>query len=200
MNGYKTYILYLALKAHFTRADYDFFKYGGRVSSNVDSFEARKDKYLFEKATKYYPTKVRMLGFLLSNFLENINFYIGDFQSLKCEKIYQEWLGKTQSLRYSFEQDLQKVKEESEKRCVTFRKMFRLTSGEMSSPFLEMTLNRNVNIETYIIVNRLLGLGEYYDGKIIDPLYDEFSFKVKKYNPFIQLDRAVFAQTFKRFI
>ena len=127
-------------------------------------------------------------------------FYIGDFRNTFNEKIYQEWLGKIQSLLYIFEEDIRKVCKESEKKDETFRDIFRIDFGKTTSRFLEMTLEGTVNLETFIIVDNILGLTEYYDGKILDPLYEEFAFKVKKYRPFIQLDRAKFAHLFGQYI
>lgn len=200
MNGFQAFTTYLAVKTHFTKKGYDFFKFKGQVTASYDHYQNRNDKYFFEKLAEFYPTKERLLGFLLSNILEDCNFYVGDFRSTFCEKKYQEWLGRIESLMYIFEQDLRKVEEESKKLDVSFRNIFKIQPGKITSRFLEMTLEGIVTLETYVIVDNILGLTDYYDGKILDPLYDEFSFTVKKYSPFIKLDRARFAKTFKSFI
>ena len=200
MNGYKVYILYLALKTHFTNPQYEFFKNRGQIKATYDSFNKRNDKYFFEKLAEFYPTKKRCLGFIVSNLLVDKGFYVGDFRSRFHEKNYQEWLGRIESLLYIFEQDLRKIKNETEENGGTFRNIFKIEPGNTTSRFVEMTLEGVTTLETYVIVDNILGLTGYYDGKIIDPLYDEFAFKVKKYSPFIQLDRAKFAQLFKKFI
>jgi len=200
MNGFKAYLLYLSLKTHFNHPDYDYFKFQGKSPATFDTFEKRNDKYFFEKIATIYPNKERLLGFYVSNLLINKNFYIGDYCSRLCEKKYQEWVGRIQSLLYCFEQDLRKLEKEAEEKDITFRDIFRIDSGESASRFLEMTLEGVITLETYILVDNILGLTDYYDGKIIDPLYEEFAFKVKKYSPFIQLDRAKFVQLFEKFI
>lgn len=200
MSGYKAYSMYLSLRTHFTKPEYDFFRYGGKVNASFESFQKRNDKYFFEKLAEIYPTKKRLIGFLLSNILVDKNFYIGDFRSNFSEKNYQEWLGRIESLGYCFEQDMRKVKEESVKMDTSFRSIFKIKPGKITSRFLEMTLEGVISLETYVIVDNILGLSEYYDGKVIDPLYEDFAFKVKKYRPFIQLDRAKFAQMFERLI
>lgn len=200
MNGYKAYMMYLALKTHFTKPDYDYFKFNGQLQAGFDSFEKRNDKYFFEKLAKKYPTKPRCLGFILSNLLLDKGFYIGDFENRKMEKNYQEWLGKIESLGYCFDNDLRKIKNETDNNGETFRNFFRIEPGQTTATFLERTLEGVVGLETYVIVDNLLGLAEYYDGKILDPLYEQFAFKVEKYRPFIQLDRARFAQLFEVYI
>ncbi len=200
MNGYKAFVMYVALKAHFTNPKYNYFKNRGQTTANFDSFSKRSDKYYFEKLAEKYPTKERCLGFLVCNLLLDKDFYIGDFRNRLTEKKYKEWVGRLDSLLYIFETDLRKVQNESEQTDTTFRNFFRIKSGHTTSRFLEMTLEGVTTLETYVLVDNLLGLTEYYDGKIIDPLYEDFAFKVKKYSPFIQLDRARFAQLFNKFI
>ena len=46
---FETYQSYLSMKNHFTNRKYDFFRYGGKSSATVTSFNKRKDKYWFEK-------------------------------------------------------------------------------------------------------------------------------------------------------
>lgn len=200
MNGYKAFLMYLALKAHLAKPEYDFFRYNGRVSANYDTFEKRDDKYFFISLAKKYPTKERLLGFLLSNMLVDRSFYVRDFKSGIHEKIYQEWLGRIESLGYIFEQDMQKVKLESEKTGESFRNIFKVTSGKITSRFLEMSLEGVVSLEAYVIADSILGLEQYYDGKVGDPLYTPFAFKAKKYSPFLQLDRARFTKIIEQFI
>lgn len=54
MTGFEVYKMYLALKQHFTKEKYDFYKYNGKVRANEKSFEESSDRYFFKKlATKY---------------------------------------------------------------------------------------------------------------------------------------------------
>ena len=39
MTGFEVYKTYLALKQHFTKQEYDYFKYNGKVRANENSFE-----------------------------------------------------------------------------------------------------------------------------------------------------------------
>ena len=49
---FETYQSYLSMKNHFTNRKYDFFRYGGKSSATVTSFNKRKDKYWFENIKK----------------------------------------------------------------------------------------------------------------------------------------------------
>ena len=61
MTGFEVYKMYLALKQHFTKDNYDYQKYNGKVSASEKSFEERRDRFFFKKlATKHL--RERYLG------------------------------------------------------------------------------------------------------------------------------------------
>ena len=51
--GFDVFKTYLAVKNHFT-TDYDYNKYGGRVTAKLESFTKRPDRYFFHKLSKRY--------------------------------------------------------------------------------------------------------------------------------------------------
>ena len=52
MTGFDCYRTYLAFKNHFTKDNFDYFKYGGKTNATTTSFNKRKDKYFFEKMSR----------------------------------------------------------------------------------------------------------------------------------------------------
>ena len=52
MTPFDAYKTYLALKNHFSKPNYDYFKYAGKSRTSIASFEKRKDKYWFEKISR----------------------------------------------------------------------------------------------------------------------------------------------------
>ena len=53
MTPYECYNEYLALKNHFTKPEYDYIKYQGKLRTKVDTFQKRKDRIFFEKLAKH---------------------------------------------------------------------------------------------------------------------------------------------------
>ena len=51
--GFDVFKTYLAVKNHFT-TDYDYNKYGGRVTAKLESFTKRPDRYFFHKLSKKF--------------------------------------------------------------------------------------------------------------------------------------------------
>ena len=50
MTPFDCYKLFLSLKNHFIKSNYDYFKYCGKSNASLTSFNARKDKYFFERS------------------------------------------------------------------------------------------------------------------------------------------------------
>ena len=51
-NGYGAFILFLAIRTHFTNEKYDYFQMNGRLRANKESFNRRHDKHFFDKIAK----------------------------------------------------------------------------------------------------------------------------------------------------
>ena len=108
ITAYETFQLYNALKLHFT-GNYDFFKYNGKSNVSVDSFERRKDKYHFYKLSRKYPNKEEMKNFLVANFVENDQMWVGDLLNDGAIDNYRRRQKVLQSLTYTFENDIRNV-------------------------------------------------------------------------------------------
>ena len=51
-DGYEAYKKYLAIKLHFTKDRYDYFKFNGQTKASYESFIQRNDKYFFIKTAR----------------------------------------------------------------------------------------------------------------------------------------------------
>ena len=66
MTSFDAYKTYLALKNHFCKPKYDYFKYAGKSRASADSFNKRKDKYWFERISRQKDDE-EIKNFFLSN-------------------------------------------------------------------------------------------------------------------------------------
>ena len=93
MSPFETYQAYLGIKNHFSNPKYDYFKYNKKVRASAKSFNARSDKYFFEKTSRKYNDK-EIVNFLVSNFVSTDNpqsIWIGQIIN-SGERTYQEWM------------------------------------------------------------------------------------------------------------
>jgi len=179
---FETYQHYLSLKNHFTNPKYDFFKYGAKTRASVTSFNKRKDKYWFEKTSRKYSDK-EVVDFLVSNFTATDNpqnLWIGEIIN-SGERTYAEWMKRQQSLTYLFKEQSNELLSENE-----LESLFNCTKGH--PVILKKYLSGSLSLETFTIFDKIFRFSENFDKKLTDPVWETVSLKLKKYNPFINID------------
>jgi hypothetical protein len=182
MSPFETYQTYLSLKSHFTNPKYDFFKYGGKSRATVTSFNKRKDKYWFEKTSRKYSDK-EIVDFILANFLaadNPQNIWIGEIIN-SGERTYAEWMKRQQSLSYLF-------KEQSEELFSQTKLEDALNCSKGHPPVLKKFLSGKISLETLVIYDIIFLFGNVFDKKLLDPVWETVSLKIKKYKPFLNID------------
>jgi hypothetical protein len=194
MSPFETYQHYLSLKSHFTNPKYDFFKYGAKTRASMTSFNKRKDKYWFEKTSRKYNDQ-QVVEFLVSNFVATDNpqnLWIGEIIN-SGERTYAEWMKRQQSLTYLF-------KEQSNELFSETKLEDALNCSKGHPPVLKKFLSGKISIETLVIYNKIFLFGKKFDEKLIDPVWESVSLKIKKYNPFINIDVSQYKQTLRDII
>lgn len=179
MTPFETFKLYVSIRNHFNQKNYDYFLYNGKSRTSQESFEKRKDKMFFLKLSKHDD----VLGFLVSNFLENSKTWIKELAySENAEKIYNDWLKRKQSLTYQFKQDISKLDDD-------FNGLFKVEYNQHPI-ILKSYLSGDVSLETFCIMLEITNSKKYLDKSLeSDIIWEELSLKVKKYTPFIHYDR-----------
>lgn len=195
MTGYETYILYNALKFHFTREKFDFFKYNGKVKTTPEQFENRKDKYHFYKLSRKYTDRDDMIQFLTYNFLEKDGLWVGDLLTEEGHKRYLKHKKILQSLSYTFENDCKKLFGETQNPNDLIK-----TNGDYPK-LLTMALQRDIEIETLCILNAILNFVPMWNEKIQDTIrWPEFRLKIQKFATFLPRDVVKYKMLLKKII
>lgn len=178
--AFEAYKKYLAIKSHFTRPGYDYFKYNGKVKATFPSFEKRKDKYFFHKLSK----QKNVEEYLVASFIElGENVWIGDLlENMATTNAYTTWLKRQEAITYIFKNDLDKLDQ-------TFNDNLKVEQGQHPK-LLKLLLRKDICIETVIILNDLAGFTSYWldsiEEKVIWP--DVYN-KMNKYKPFVRYDK-----------
>ena len=194
MSPFETYQTYLSMKSHFTNSKYDFFKYGGKSRATIASFNKRKDKYWFEKTSRKYSDK-EVIDFLLSNFVSAdnpSNLWIGEIIN-SGERTYADWMRRQQSLTYLF-------KEQSEELFSQIKLEDAFNCSKGHPILLKKFLSGKISLETFVIYEKIFHFSKSFDIKLIDPLWETVSLKVKKYNPFLNIDVFQFKKILRRIV
>lgn len=180
MTPFEVYHDYLALKNHFNNPKYDYFKYGGKGSASLDSFERRKDKFFFEKLAKHRDPH----GLMVSNFVESPKVWIRDIAySTEAESVYTEWVRRNQAVVYTVREDLKKLDSDFDKNFVV--------TDKQHPKALKLLMSGSIAPETACALTDLTGCMKHWERELSgDPVWEEVGTFIKKYCPFVKYDRA----------
>lgn len=184
MEAIDAYRTYVALKNHFTSDTYDYFKYNKKTNVTVESFYKRKDKIFFAKLGNRKDSYLE--EFLVSNFIHDTRTWIGELLSEESETKYKEWKRKQESLTYTFKNEIDFLDGYTKEK---FDELFHVESGTHPR-IIRMYLQKEISLETLIILDSVFTFMKRYDKMITDPLYKEVSKLCKKYHPFLKYDKT----------
>lgn len=182
MEPFEVYRLYLALKLHFTKKDYDITKTKGAVRASQKSFMKRKDLTAIRKIARDYSRK-EAIDFLVANFVSGDRW--GGMFDLQSKERYLEWKAVRQNFAYSFKQDIAKIDYEMEKE-------------ELSSPFdahegrhplvYRLYFGKMISLETIVALDKLYN---YVTIEADDIFLEDTNMLIKKYRPFVQISEEL---------
>ena len=191
---YQVYIEYLALKSHFSNVKYDYFKYNKKVRASATSFNARSDKYWFEKTSRKYKDE-EIVDFLVANFVESTSvnqIWIGQIINFG-EETYREWMKRQQSLTYLFKEQSEVLLSE-----IKLEDAFNCSKGH--PPVLKKFLGGKISPEVLVIYDILFQFGNVFDAKLMDPVWETVSLKIKKYKPFLNIDKFQYKKLLREIV
>lgn len=189
MNGYDLYCTYQSIKLHFTSEQYNFFHYEGKTRVSVDAFEKRRDKYFFHRLARKY-SESEIIGFLVSNFVHNESQWSRSLLEPRAQEIYNDWKKTTESMSEIFKNDLEKLADNigGEFNKNSFDSLFQVKEGQHPL-LLTIFLQKEITIETMVILNNILGFISSWDKNITENIiYPKVSLKIRKYGSFLTVD------------
>ena len=148
----------------------------------MTSFNKRKDKYWFEKTSRKYSDD-QIVDFLLANFVTTDNpknLWIGEIIN-SGERTYADWTRRQQSISYLFREECSKLLEEYK-----LDELFECGKGHPI--ILKRFLGGDISLETFVIFDIIFGFSDKFDEKLLDPVWETVSLKIRKYKPFLNIN------------
>ena len=189
MTGFEVYKMYLALRQHFTKENYDYTKYRGKVSASEKSYLERRDRYFFDKlASKYSDREV--FQYFIANFILDPRGYIKTFSVGN----YDAWKIHNESLSYKLRQDVSLLLTKyASPYQDKFDKIFRIDDGQ-HPVILKYYLAGEISLETLVIFEKCLGYVNGFDSKLTDPIWKDVRTSIVKYLPFLRADEKKYRE------
>lgn len=179
MEPYDAFRFYQSMKLHFESDSYDAIKYNYKTSVKPQSFWKRKDKYFFAKVGKRFNDSRDLINYYTAYFIQD-KTWIGEM--VEDEEIYQSYQKRTQSLGYTFENDMLTLSN-----LGSFDQVLDSTNGHPL--VITAYLGGDINIESVVILNQLTGFMNRADKEITETIvWPDVSRKIRKYSPFVQYD------------
>jgi len=194
MTPFDVYKQYLAIKNHFSKPNYDYFKYAGKSRASINSFNTRKDKYWFERMSRQ-KTDDEIKNYYVANFVESDTpdrLWIGEIFR-DGEQKYQNWMKRQQSLSYLF-------KEQSQTIFLDYDLDEIFDTSKTHPIILKKFLSSQITIETMVIYNKIFLYSDIFDRKLKDPVWESVSLKIRKYSPFLNIDIKQYKKYLKTII
>ena len=195
MSPFDCYKSYLAFKNHFCKESYDYFKYCGKSRASLDSFHKRKDRYFFERMSRQKSDE-EIKAYFVANFVECSDpqsLWIGEIIQTG-EDTYTNWLRKSQSLFYLFKTEAEVFLHKD-----SFEKLFEIKNNQHPE-ILKKYFQKAISLETMVILDMILGYVKNFDKKMTDPVWETVSLRIRKYQPFLNIDVAKYKNTLKEIV
>ena len=178
MEPIDVYLMYCAMKAHFSKNNYDFHKYGGKTKVSRDSFWKRKDKYFFVKLAKKHDDRDSIQDYLVSNFIRDRRGYIANFN----DENYKVWNDRKTDFYNIFLDELRPLVKD-------FEPLFQ-TKNNNHPKLLKEFLGDRVSLETLIILDNLVDFSKGWDRELKeDIVWPDLKKFMKNYKGFLTIDK-----------
>lgn len=195
MTPFDVYKTYLAFKNHFTKENYDYFKYCGKSRVSLDSFHKRKDRFFFERTSRQ-KSDDEIKAYFVANFVECNDpetLWIGEIIN-SGEETYTNWLKKSQSLFYLFKTEVEVFINKD-----NFETLFEIKNNQHPE-ILKKYFQKAVSLETMVILDMILGYVKRFDKKMTDPVWETVRLRIIKYKPFLNIDVAKYKKVLQEIV
>ena len=165
MEPIDVYLMYCAMKAHFSKNDYDFFTYKGKSRVSRNSFYKRKDRVFFVKLSKKYSEEEDLKNYMVANFILDRRGYVANFN----DENYEKWKEKRSNFYNIFTDEIRPL-------VKNFNPLFEVKNSEHPI-LLKEYLGKRVSLETLIILDDLVKFSKTWDNRMAE---DYIWFDLKK--------------------
>ena len=185
LDAYQTYCLFMAIKYHFTQKNYSFFKYKGKVRISKDKFETNRDRYKYARLAKKYDA-VEIQDFILANVVSGRR-WIGELMDDEAEQTYVEYIKRSQSFSYIFQNDMDKVFSTISSPTNIFKE-----KNSTYPVLLDLCMTNQIHIESLCVLNSFIPFVEIFDKKLgeDDFIWSQIRNMIVKLTPFLTYDRG----------
>lgn len=195
MDGFKAYRYYLAIKLHFTTEKFNVFENRGNVKGTRDTFNARNDRYIFEKLANKYETDREIIQFFVANFAYSSDTAI--YEGKEATDNFLLWNKRKQSITQTFIDDLANILNHIE----TNKTSVFLFENDKYPALMQLYMGNKVTIETLRIIDDIYPfLESWSQHNSVKYMWSTELLRIKKLTGFVKYDKIKIEKIFKHFL
>ena len=198
MDGFKAYRYYLAIKLHFTSEKFNVFENRGNVKGSREAFNARNDRYIFEKLARKFSNDRDIIQFFVANFAYGNETAI--YAGQEADDNLAEWNKRKQSITKIFIDDLASLLTYVEINKLPTSSIFDFNFNEYPAA-LKLFIGGKISIETLVIINELDHIVEHWLGNpTVQYIWNSELLRIKKLIGFVKYDKEKLRKIFIHFV
>jgi hypothetical protein len=198
VDGFKAYRYYLAIKLHFTTEKFNVFENRGNVKGTREAFNARNDRYIFEKLAAKFTTDKDIIQFFVANFAYGNGNAI--YEGKEAEDNLVEWNRRKQSVSQIFIDDLAKLLTYIEVNRLPTSSVLNFVNDEYPVA-LKLFIGGQISIETLNILEDYHPIVEHWSqNSSVKHIWSDELLRIKKLTGFVKYNKIKASKVFTHFM
>ena len=190
---FKAWKTYHGMYLHFT-GSYDYFKYFGNAPwGTIASMEKYFAKYEHQTGFSWQRGFFTSLGKKMTKEHDLIYYYLSqltrgkNYPSEFLDDYYDEYRIKMESFTLHLQRNMKVVVEYMKEYDLKFNELFEC-DGINHPPILKLLLGEDISLETFTVLDIILGFTKMVDKKLIDPIWRDQKTLCYNYKPFLEVN------------
>jgi|TARA_B110000438_G_C15808136_1_gene648376 hypothetical protein len=190
---FKAWKTYHGMYLHFT-STYDYFKYFGNASwGTITSMEKYFAKFEHQTGFSWQRGFFTSLGKKFDIELDLIYYFLSQMTKSKMypteflDDYFDEYKIKMDSFSLHLQRNMKAVVEYMKEYDLKFNELFEC-DGINHPPILKLLLGGDISIETFTVLDIILGFTKILDKKLIDPIWRDQKTLCYNYKPFLEVN------------
>ena len=190
---FRAWKTYHGMYLHFT-GSYDYFKYFGNATwGTIVSMEKYFAKFEHQTGFSWQRGFFTSLGKKMTKEHDLIYYYLSQLTRGKMhpteflDDYYDEYRIKMESFTLHLQRNMKVVVEYMKEYDLKFNELFEC-DGINHPPILKLLLGEDISLETFTVLDIILGFTNIVDKKLIDPIWRDQKTLCYNYKPFLEVN------------
>ena len=190
---FRAWKTYHGMYLHFT-GSYDYFKYFGNAPwGTIASMEKYFAKFEHQTGFSWQRGFFTSLGKKMTKEHDLIYYYLSqltrgkNYPSEFLDDYYDEYRIKMESFTLHLQRNIKVVVEYMKEYDLKFNELFECR-GINHPPILKLLLGEDISLETFTVLDIILGFTKILDKKLIDPAWRDQKTLCYNYKPFLEVN------------